>query len=269
MIEWNVAPEIFSLNIMGFNLAPRWYGLAYVLGFFLGEKYVGSYMIKKGFTKDEVSKLFVHMLTGTIVGARLGHCLFYEPAKYLSDPFSILKVWEGGLASHGGFLGVIIAIWIYNRRVKKLDFIWLLDVVAAPSLITGAYIRLGNLMNSEILGHPADVPWAFVFKRVDNIPRHPSQLYEALGYGTVSLIVFYLYRKFHDTWPKGRFVGLILVGGMGYRFFVEIFKDNQVAFENDLFINMGQILSLPMMALGFLLIFKKQTIDKLITPRQN
>ena len=155
MVEWNVDPEIFNITIAGFNLAPRYYGLAFVLGFFLGEKYVSKYMIKNGFTKKDVSSLFTHMLLGCIIGARLGHCLFYEPGYYLSQPLEILKVWNGGLASHGGFLGVMISVWLFNRKAsKKIDYVWLLDLVAAPSLITGSYIRIGNLMNSEIIGKP-------------------------------------------------------------------------------------------------------------------
>ena len=223
MINWNVSPEIFSLNIAGFELAPRWYGLAFVIGFFLGEKYVSKYMVKAGFTKKEVSTLFTHMLIGTIVGARLGHCLFYEPSYYLSNPFEIIKIWEGGLASHGGFAGVMIGVWLFNRNVKKIDYMWLLDLVAAPSLITGAYIRIGNLMNSEILGKPADIPWAFKFYKAEAfpIPRHPTQIYEAFGYATISLICFYLYKKYNQVWPKGRFVGFILVEGMSWKFFTE------------------------------------------------
>ncbi|MBT4790654.1 MAG: prolipoprotein diacylglyceryl transferase [Halobacteriovoraceae bacterium] len=258
MIVWNVNPEIFSINILGFDLAPRYYGLSFVLGFFLGEKYVSKYMLKKGFTKPEVSSLFTHMLLGCIIGARLGHCLFYEPAYYLSNPILILKVWQGGLASHGGFLGVMIGMLLFNRKnTKKIDYVWLLDVVAAPSLITGAYIRLGNLMNSEILGTPSDLPWAFVFKRVDNIPRHPTQLYEAFGFIVISLVVYYLYNRFHEVWPKGRFIGLILIAGMSWRFFVEFFKENQVAFEQGMMLNMGQVLSFLMVFLGLYWVFKK------------
>ncbi len=254
MIEWSVNPEIFNINIFGFNLAPRWYGLSFVIGFFLGERYVSKYMLKNGFTSKQVSSLFTHMLLGTIIGARLGHCLFYEPGYYLSNPLLILKVWEGGLASHGGFLGVMIGVWLFNRNVKKIDYIWLLDLVAAPSLITGSYIRIGNLMNSEILGRPTDGSWGFIFSRVDNIPRHPTQLYESFGYFFISLIVFYLYKKFHQSWPKGRFVGLILLGGMSWRFFTEFFKENQVAFEQNMIFNMGQILSVAMALVGLALI---------------
>ena len=258
MIIWNVDPEIFNLNIAGFHLAPRYYGLAYVIGFFLGEKYVGKHMLKNGFTQKDVSTLFRNMLLGTIIGARLAHCLFYEPGYYLSNPLEILKVWQGGLASHGGFLGVMIGVWLFNKKAsKKIDYLWLLDLVAAPSLITGAYIRFGNLMNSEIIGKPSDMPWAFVFKRVDNIPRHPAQIYEALGFLVISLIVFYLYKTKVMIWPKGRFVGIILTAGMAHRFFVEFFKENQVAFESSMPLNMGQILSILMMGVGCYFIVRK------------
>ncbi len=251
MFEWNIDPEIFNITLMGFNLAPRYYGLAFVLGFFLGEKYVGSYLLKNGYTKKDVSSLFTHMLLGCIIGARLGHCLFYEPSYYLSNPMLILKVWEGGLASHGGFLGVMFTVWLFNRNVKKINYIWLLDLVAAPSLITGSYIRIGNLMNSEILGKPTDGTWGMIFSRVDSIPRHPAQLYEAVGYFTISLVVFYLYSRFHKTWPRGRFIGLILMCGMSWRFFTEFFKENQVAFEQGMALNMGQLLSVAMALIGF------------------
>lgn len=258
-MEWAIDPEIFNITILGFNLAPRYYGLAFVMGFFFGERYASKYLIANGYTKEEVSSLFTHMLSGCIIGARLGHCLLYEPSYYLANPLSILKVWEGGLASHGGFLGVMIGVWLFNRKVKmKLDYIWLLDLVAAPSLITGAYIRLGNLMNSEILGTPTDLPWGVVFKRVDNISRHPAQLYEAIGYLVISLIVFRLYKKNAQVWIRGRFIGIILIAGMSWRFFTEHFKENQVPFEEGMFLNMGQILSLLMIGVGAYLAFREK-----------
>lgn len=263
VIEWTMNPEIFNITLLGFNLAPRYYALAFILGFFLGEKYVARYMQKAGYTQDDVSKLFTHMLLGCIVGARLGHCFFYEPLYYLAHPLLIFKVWEGGLASHGGFVGVIVGIWLFNRKAsKKLNLLWLLDVVAAPSLITGAYIRIGNLMNSEILGKPTDGSWGFVFKRVDNIPRHPAQLYEASGYFFIALFVFYLYHRYRESWPRGRFVGLILCFGMIWRFITEFFKENQVAFEESMALNMGQLLSAFMCVLGLYLLLRKRELSR-------
>lgn len=255
---WDVNPEIFNITILGFNLAPRYYGLAFVLGFIIAEKYFSKYMFEAGYEKEDVGKLFTYSLIGTIVGARLGHCLFYEPTYYLSNPLLILKVWEGGLASHGGFTGVIISIWLYQKRLKKkIDPLWLLDLASAPALLCGSFIRLGNLMNSEILGRPSDVPWAMIFKRVDNIPRHPAQLYESLGYLAVSLTAFWLYKRYYKEWGKGRFVGFVLIGGMAWRFFTEFFKENQVAFEDGMFINMGQLLSLVMLGFGVYLVVRK------------
>ena len=258
MIVWNVDPEIFKIG----SIAPRYYSLAFVFGFLFAEKYIGSYLKKNGFNSKNVSTLFTYSLVGTILGARLGHCFFYEPAYYLSNPLKILKVWEGGLASHGGFLGVMLAVYIFNKKVKKVDYLWLLDLVAAPALLTGSFIRIGNLINSEILGHPTDVPWAFIFTRVDQIPRHPSQLYEAIGYFLISLLGFYFYSKFSKTWPKGRFVGYILTFGMAWRFFTEFFKDNQVPFEAGMLLNLGQLLSVHMMLIGFILMFRAQLFKK-------
>lgn len=257
MVVWNVDPEIFNITLLGQTIAPRYYALAFILGFFLGEKFVSKYMLEKGFTKEDVSKLFTHMLLGCIIGARLGHCLFYEPGYYLSQPLEIFKVWQGGLASHGGFLGVMIGIWLFNKKAsQKVDVLWLLDVGAPPSLITGAYIRIGNLMNSEIIGKPTNSDWGFIFKRVDNIPRHPAQLYEAAGYFIVSLIGFYLYKNHRQKLPKGSIVGFILCGGMGWRFLTEFFKENQVSFEAGMFLNMGQILSILMFGVGAYLLIR-------------
>ena len=258
MIHWNVDPEIF--NIAGFG--PRYYGLAFVLGFIIAERYIGKFLLRDGYTAQDVSKLFTFSLFGTIIGARLGHCLFYEPGYYLSNPILILKVWEGGLASHGGFLGVMISIWLFNRKVKRISYLYLLDLAAAPALLTGSFIRIGNLMNSEILGHPSNVSWAFIFERVDNIPRHPAQIYESFGYFCVSMLVFYLYSKYEKVWPHGRFVGITLVLGMSWRFFTEFFKDNQVAFEQGMTLNMGQLLSIPMILIGLALIYQKQFLGK-------
>ncbi|MDH5415181.1 MAG: prolipoprotein diacylglyceryl transferase [Flavobacteriaceae bacterium] len=264
MVVWDINPEIFNLSVFGMNIAPRYYGLAFVISFFIGERYCSKFMRDHGHSEKEISTLFTYSLLGTIIGARLGHCLFYEPGYYLTNPFEILKIWKGGLASHGGFIGVMAAVWLFNRKFKKkLELIWLLDLVAAPALLGGAFIRLGNLMNSEIVGTKTDVAWAFVFKQVDNIPRHPSQLYESLGYFVISLSLMYLYPKYHKIWQQGRFVGSVLVAGMSWRFFTEIFKENQVAFEQDMLFNMGQILSFMMILVGVYFLLRNKFSKKL------
>ena len=254
MIEWNVDPELVRFG----PIAIRYYSLAFILGFFLGDRYCSHYLCKdRGFTKDDMASLVYYAIAGTIIGARLGHCLFYEPAYYLSNPIQILYVWKGGLASHGGFLGVIIALHLFRKRVKDTPFLPLLDLLAAPSLMTGGFIRLGNLMNSEIVGMPTDGTWGFIFKRIDDIPRHPAQLYESLGFLTISAIGYLLYKKFHKTAAPGRFLGYIFTAGFSWRFFVEFFKENQVAFEQGMTLNMGQLLSIPMIIAGIVLMVRK------------
>lgn len=253
---WNVDPELIRIG----PVAIRYYSLAFLIAFFFGERWCSKFLLEKGFDKDQISKLLNYSIVGTVIGARLGHCLFYEPGYYLTNPLEILYVWKGGLASHGGFAGVAIATWLFNKRVQKINLMWLLDLVAAPALFGGGLIRLGNLMNSEILGRPTNSAFAFVFQRVDNIPRHPAQLYESLGYFTVSLIGLYLYAKFRNTWQTGRFIGFILTFGFLHRFLVEFAKENQVAFESSMFWNMGQVLSIPMIVIGLvLLLYKKPT----------
>jgi len=257
MITWNVDPELFRIG----PVAIRYYSLSFLLGFFLAERFCSKYLIERGLTKDHVSKLLNYVILGTVLGARLGHCLFYEPGYYLSNPLEILFVWKGGLASHGGFIGVALAVWLFNRKVHKLPIMWLLDLVAAPALFTGGLIRLGNLMNSEILGRPTSSAFAFVFERVDNVPRHPAQLYESIGYLTISILGMFLYNKFNKEWQAGRFIGFILTFGFLHRFFVEFAKENQVAFEMAMFWNMGQVLSIPLILIGIVLLFYKKPVS--------
>ena len=254
MIDWNIDPELIRLG----PFAIRYYSLAFIIGFFLGKRYCSRYLVgKNGFTKDHMAALVYYAVFGTIIGARLGHCLFYEPGYYLSNPIKILYIWKGGLASHGGFLGVIIALYLFRKRVKDTPFVPLLDLLAAPSLMTGGFIRLGNLMNSEILGMPTDGTWGFIFRRIDDIPRHPAQLYESFGFFMVSAIGFWLYKKYHKTAAPGRFLGFIFAGGFSWRFFIEFFKENQVAFEQGMTLNMGQLLSIPMIIAGIVLMLRK------------
>lgn len=247
---WNIDPEIFRFG----PLAVRWYSLAFVIGFFFGEKYVGKILMTKyKFSEQDVSKLLFYMLGGTFIGARLGHVLFYQPDYYFSNPLEIIQVWKGGLASHGGFFGVIASIFLYIRKYKNISFLALTDICSAPSLFVGSLIRIGNFMNSEIVGHPSNVPWAIIFKRNDLIPRHPSQIYESIGYFAVAVTAYILYRKFSEVWVSGRILGATLFLGFLFRIFIEPFKENQVSFENGLFMNMGQILSIPFVIIGLIM----------------
>lgn len=246
VIFWDVTPELFRIG----PFAPRWYGLMFAGGFLVAYRILLGIYEREGKPDLEVYKIFIYAFVGTLVGARLGHVLFYNPGYYLPNPLEIFKIWEGGLASHGGAIGVITALYLYQRKRKKESFLWILDRAAIVSALTGAFIRLGNLFNSEILGTPSDLPWAFVFERVDNIPRHPAQLYEALCY----LAIFFVLRRIHKLKapdiPNGRLFGIMLVGIFGARFLVEFIKEVQEPFEANLPLDMGQLLSIPMVLLG-------------------
>lgn len=249
---WNVDPEIFRIG----PLAVRWYSLAFVIGFFLSEKYIIKILWKNNkIPEEQASALLFYALAGTFIGARLGHVLFYQPGYYFSHPLEIIQVWKGGLASHGGYAGVLIAIYFYIKKYKNITFLGMMDAIAAPCLFVGSLIRIGNLMNSEIIGHQTNVPWAFIFKRIDLIPRHPTQIYESMGYFSISVIIYFLYKNYNQSWKKGRILGFSMWLSFLFRMFIETFKENQVFFENNMLLNMGQILSIPFIIIGLILAF--------------
>ena len=260
-IQWDVSPLILELPITDtFSLKLRWYGLLFALGFV-----VGYYIIEWIFKVEkkpvqELENLTMTMVLSTVFGARLGHCLFYNPGYYLSNPVEILKVWEGGLASHGAAIGILIGLWLFVRkRRKNFNYLWILDRLSIVIALAGSFIRLGNLFNSEILGKPADLPWSFVFVRLgEDFPRHPTQIYESLSYLLIFAFLFFLYNRQRENIRPGILFGLFLILVFGARLIIELFKENQVAFESLLPINLGQLLSIPLIIAGFyLLIFKK------------
>ena len=187
---WNVDPVLLKLG----PLELRWYGLLFVGSFFLGLMILTKIYKREGKDPEVLDNLLIYIMIGAVLGSRLVHCFFYEPDFYLSHPLEILKVWKGGLASHGTSIGIPIAIYLYTKK-KKLNFLWQMDRVVIVTALGGSFIRLGNLFNSEIIGKAADVPWAFIFTRVDNVPRHPTQLYESIGYLIIFLILFFIYKK--------------------------------------------------------------------------
>ncbi len=250
-MTWNVDREIFSIGFF----ALRWYSLFFASGFVLGYFMVREIFRAEGKSEALLDSLLFHLVVGTVVGARLGHCLFYEPYTYLHDPLRILQIWEGGLASHGGFAGVIVALILFCRKHQSISFFWLIDRVAIPTMIEAACIRIGNFFNSEIIGHPTDGPWGVVFTKVDNIARHPTQLYEAAGYFLCFVMLFVMYRTAGRKPMEGRLFGANLVVAWTFRIFVERYKENQVAFENDMTWNMGQLLSVPFILFGLFLLF--------------
>ncbi|MBU2651609.1 MAG: prolipoprotein diacylglyceryl transferase [Bacteroidetes bacterium] len=249
-ITWNPDPEIFSV----WNLSVRWYGLLFALGFVAGYFIVQQIFKYEKIPAKLLDKLATYMIIATVVGARLGHCFFYEPQYYLDHPWEILMVWKGGLASHGAAIAIIIALLIFSRTYN-LPFIWIMDRLAIVVALAGVFIRTGNLMNSEIFGKPADVSWAFVFLRSDSIPRHPTQIYEALAYllTFVFLYAFYFYKKGKPR--PGFLFGMFMILVFTSRFLIEFLKEPQVNFESDMVLNMGQLLSLPFILVGLVSVF--------------
>ncbi len=246
MLHWNVNPELFHYGFIHI----RYYSLMWMLAFLIGI-YLFNWIYKREHKPlEDLDTLLVYMLLGTIIGARLGHCIFYDPGYYFSQPVRILKVWEGGLASHGAAIGILLALYLYARKRPDQPFLWLVDRMVIAVAIGGSFIRLGNFFNSEIIGRPAHVPWAVVFDRVDAIPRHPTQIYEALAYLLIFVYLLYKYKRQGAKTPHGQLFGLFLILVFGFRFFVEFFKEYQEPFEAHLPLDMGQILSIPLVLLG-------------------
>ena len=274
-INWNPDPELFNL----FGIFPlRYYGLLWGIGIVLACIIVQRQYRDRKISEDKFTPLFFYCVIGITLGARLGHCIFYDWSYFQNHLIEmILPIrqfpgegwkWIGykGLASHGGTLGLIIALWLYCRKTK-MHYMDVLDMIAVATPICACCIRLANLMNSEIIGKPTDMPWAFVFEQVDMLPRHPAQLYEAIAYFIFFLGMVYLYKKSdHGTkLHRGFFFGLCLTEIFTFRFFVEFLKENQVDFENTMTLNMGQWLSVPFIIIGiyFMLFYgRKQMIKK-------
>lgn len=260
-INWAPSPEIFSIG----PIHIRYYSVLFVSGFIIGYYIFVKFFRREGLPVEILDVLLYTLLGSAVIGARLGHCLFYEPEYYLARPLEILKVWEGGLASHGGAIAILIAIWYYVKKYGRkydFDYMWLMDRIGVATALAGALIRLGNLMNSEIYGNPTDLPWGFVFLlRGETLPKHPTQLYEAIAYLVTFAVLMLLYFKALPKLKKGTLFGLFLIGIFGARFFIEFVKEPQVAFEQGMTLNMGQWLSIPFVIAGVAImywgIFKK------------
>lgn len=264
LIHWNISPEIFSLGF----LHLRWYGVMFVIGFSLGFYFMTKICTWEKKPIEKLDSLLMHLVLGTTIGARLGHCLFYEFDYFIRHPLEIFAIWQGGLASHGGGTGVIIALILFSRKNPEFSLWWLLDRIAVFTVMTGAFIRLGNLMNSEILGRPTDGTWGVIFDRVDQIPRHPAMVYESLWYALVFLISYRLYLRFKEKTPQGLLFGFVIAAIMLGRFFIEFVKENQSAFEKDMVINMGQILSIPFILAGIFLVIRAARAPQALSPKK-
>lgn len=259
-ITWNVDPEIFSIG----NFSIRWYGLLFASAFLSGYLVFTRYLKTERLSSEMLDQLLIYIAVGTVIGARLGHCLFYEPEYFLKNPIEILKIWKGGLASHGAAIGILLSLWLYVRKYK-LSFLWMIDRIVIVVALGGAFIRLGNLFNSEIYGGPTNLPWGIEFVRdklydsatgalLPTVARHPTQLYEALSYILIFAVLFRFYRKNQTKVRDGYIFGVFMILLFSARFLIEFVKNDQVAFEAGMQFNMGQWLSLPFIVAGILMI---------------
>jgi len=269
-INWNPDTELFS--ILGIPL--RYYGLLWGLGLLIAGYVIYRVYKDRLIEQSRFEPLLIYAFCGILIGARLGHCLFYDFDYYRHNilemvlPIEIFPEggWKfagyAGLASHGGTIGLIIALWLYCRKVK-LNYIDVLDIIAIGTPIAACCIRIANLMNSEIIGIPTDLPWAFVFERVDMVPRHPAQLYEAIAYFILFIAILLIYKRYNGRVHRGFYFGLCLSSIFTFRFFIEFIKEVQEEFEVGMTLDMGQWLSIPLIIIGIVALSSGRSLDRL------
>lgn len=276
-ITWTADPVLFSLG----PREVRWYGLMFAIGFMVGLEIVRRVFKREHENLEWIDSLFIYTVVGTIVGARLGHCLFYGFEHYMKNPIEILYVWEGGLASHGGTAGIFLAVLIYSKRVTHRNPLWTFDRLVLPVGFVAALIRLGNLFNHEVYGHETTLPWGFRF--IENIygwkagaepifsaPSHPTQIYEMIAYLITFAVVMYLYWVKNAYKKQGLIFGVFFLGIFGTRFFIEFIKHDQEAFEAGMVLNMGQILSIPFVVYAiYLIVHALRSPDVIYDPKTN
>ena len=260
-ITWDVDPEIFQVGIF----SVRWYSVLFATSFVLGYLMMKKIFGQEGIPVKILDRLTWYMIFGTLIGARLGHCLFYEPDYFLKNPVEIVQIWRGGLASHGAAAGILLALYIFSH-VERRPYLWILDRIVIVVALSGFLIRMGNLFNSEIFGHPTGLPWGFEFVRspewhrvpIHAQPCHPTQIYEALLYLVIFVWLYKMYFQKDKKPNSGILFGTFLVSLFTVRFFIEFLKENQVGFENGMFLNMGQLLSIPFILCGIFLLVRRR-----------
>lgn len=246
-ITWNCEPVLFSIG----PLSIRWYGLMFVIGFILGYMIVSRMFKHEGAPEKWLDVLLIYLVVSTIIGARLGHVLFYEWDYYSSHPGEILKVWEGGLASHGATVGIFLGLCIFSWCTAHKNPSWVIDKVVVPIALVGGLVRLGNLFNSEIYGDYTNLPWGFIFVRNgETLPAHPTQIYEALCYFALFGLLYWMYWKRNAEERPWLLTGVFFIWTFGTRFLIEYIKNPQESWEADMVLNMGQWLSIPFILIG-------------------
>ena len=247
LIHWNFDPVLVAFG----PLSIRWYGFLFVAAFFVGQVLLARMFKAEAVPPYNADRLLLYALVGTVVGARLAHCLLYDPQYYLAHPLATLRIWEGGLASHGGAVGMLFGLWLGCRATRpRLPFLWLLDRGTVPAAFGAVLVRVANFLNSEILGRPTSSLWGVVFESVDQKPRHPVQLYEAAAYFIIGHALLAIYRHFNRRPPSGLLFGLFMLLVFSARIAIEFFKVPQAAYEAAQLFSVGQYLSLPFLVLG-------------------
>jgi len=244
-ITWNFDPILINFGF----LKIRWYGLMFACAFMFCYSVMQWIYQRENKNIEDLDRLLWYMVIGTILGARLGHTLLYDPGYYLSHPGKMLAVWEGGLASHGAVIGIVLTLFLYKLKSGD-DYLWLLDRIIIPIPVAGALIRVGNFFNSEILGLPSDLPWAMIFSRIDSVPRHPVQLYEAASYAAFFFLLLAIYKRVGHLPYRGLLFGIFACLMFPARFIMEFFKTEQAMYDNALPFTTGQLLSIPFFLLG-------------------
>ncbi|MCC8173671.1 MAG: prolipoprotein diacylglyceryl transferase [Odoribacter sp.] len=267
-ITWDVDPEIVKIGA----ISLRYYALMFICAFGFGLKIENRIFKAEGIPPIWLDKLLIYVFIATILGARLGHCIFYDWDYYSQHPLEMILpvrfnpfeiVGFQGLASHGAAIGIILALWIYSKKVSKRSILWILDRVVLPIALAGFFIRIGNLMNSEIIGKATTLPWGFRFLNAHGIadpmtPRHPAQLYEALCYLASFGVLMHLYWKTKYKNHQGFLFGMFLILIFTARFFIEFVKEPQVNFEQSMTLNMGQWLSIPFILVGLFMVWNSK-----------
>jgi prolipoprotein diacylglyceryl transferase len=251
-IHWNLNPEIFHLG----PFSVRWYGLMFAISFIIGYNIVERMFKYEKENLKWLDSLLMYIVIGTIVGARLGHVFFYGWDFYSAHPWEIIKVWHGGLASHGGGIGVITSLIIFSKKVSKRNVLWIIDRVVVPTALAGMFIRMGNLFNSEIYGVQTSLPWGIIFDRnSETVAKHPTQIYEALAYLLTFVVLWRAYWKTDAKARIGLLSGIFFIMVFTARFFIEFIKEDQEVFEAGMTLNRGQQLSIPFVLMGIVLVF--------------